>query len=44
MASNRYKEINFEEFSGIFKLLFKLTAISPKKKKSNAGIVKLSIK
>jgi hypothetical protein len=43
MAKSRYREINFEEFWGISKSLFKYTAIIPKTKKSKAGFVKLSI-
>ena len=44
IANNRYNEINVEEFSGIFKSLFKFTAIKPKKKNNKAGFVKLSIR
>lgn len=40
IENNRYKEINFEEFAGISKSLFNLTAIIPKIKNKNAGLVK----
>ena len=34
--------MNFEEFGGISKSLFSLTAIMPNKKNNKAGLVKLS--
>jgi hypothetical protein len=43
MANKRYKEINFEEFSGISKSLFKYTAMIPSTKKRRAGFVKFSM-
>jgi hypothetical protein len=36
--------MNLEEFSGIFKSLFRLTAIRPEKKNNKAGFVELSTK
>ena len=42
MENSKYREINFEEFSGISKSLFNLTASTPKIKNSNAGLVRFS--
>lgn len=43
MANNKYNEINFEEFGGISKSLFRYTAIIPSTKNNKAGLVKFSI-
>jgi hypothetical protein len=42
MENNKYKEINFEVFSGISKSLLKSLANIPRKKKSKAGLVRFS--
>lgn len=43
IANNKYKEMNFEEFCGISKSLFKHTATIPSTKKSRAGFVRFSM-
>jgi hypothetical protein len=43
MENRRYREMNFDEFEGISRSLFKRTANIPRKKKSRAGFVRLSI-
>ena len=43
MDNNKYREINLEELSGIFKSLLKNTAIIPRIKNNNAGFVKFSM-
>jgi hypothetical protein len=42
MQNNKYSEMNLEEFGGISRSLFKKTAIRPKTKNNNAGLVKFS--
>jgi hypothetical protein len=42
MENRRYREINLDELAGISKSLFNLTAIIPRIKNKNAGLVRLS--
>jgi hypothetical protein len=43
IENNKYSEINLEELAGISKSLFTTAAITPNKKNSNVGLVKLLI-
>jgi hypothetical protein len=41
MENNKYSEINLDELSGISKSLFTKAAITPSKKNSSVGLVRL---
>jgi hypothetical protein len=43
MENNRYSEMNLEEFGGISRSDFNLTAIIPRTKNKSAGFVRFSI-